>query len=53
MLADYGTFRTANNLAHAKINSPDFSLLLPGLLCSLVGLLLGHLTQTIKHRLAR
>jgi len=41
LLADYFTFKLANNLSQHKINTPDWTLLLPGLICGVVGVILG------------
>ena len=41
MLADYGTYRLANNIAFDKINAPEFELFFYGAVISLVGLLAG------------
>jgi len=41
LLADYFTFKLANNISQHKINTPDWTLLLPGLVCGLIGVILG------------
>jgi len=41
LLADYFTFKLANNLSQHKINTPDWTLLLPGLICGVAGTILG------------
>ena len=43
MLAEYGTFKMANNIAVNKINAPDFGMIVAGALISLIGILLGSL----------
>ena len=45
LLADYFTFKLANNLSQHKINTPDWPLLLPGLVCGLIGVILGGLVS--------
>lgn len=47
LLTDYFTFKLANNLATHKLNAPDWSLLLPGLVCGLIGMAIG---QHAAHR---
>ena len=32
-----------NSISHHKINAPDWTLLLPGLVCGLIGVILGHI----------
>ena len=41
MLADYLTFKLANSISHHKCNLPDWNLLIPGLVCAVIGLLIG------------
>ena len=43
MLAEYGTFSTANMVAFAKFNMPDFSMILIGAIIAFIGLSIGWL----------
>lgn len=43
MLAEYATFRMANNVAFNKVNVPDFSMIITGAVISLIGMGVGHL----------
>jgi len=43
MLAEYGTFSTANMVAFGKFNMPDFSMILIGAIIAFVGLGIGWL----------
>ena len=43
MLAEYGTFKMANNNAANKINAPDGGMIVAGAIISLIGILLGAL----------
>ena len=48
MLAEYGTFKMANNIAFNKLNAPDFGMIVAGVIISLIGILLGSLWKK-KH----
>ena len=48
MLAEYLTFSLANNIAFAKINMPQFSMILYGALISLAGMGAGSTLQGKK-----
>ena len=48
MLAEYGTFKMANNIAVNKINAPDFGMIVAGVIISAIGILLGSLWKK-KH----
>ena len=48
MLAEYGTFKMANNIAFNKLNAPDFGMIAAGVIISLIGILLGSLWKK-KH----
>lgn len=50
MLADYCTFRLANNLSFAKLNSPEWELFLAGAGVSLFGMLAGALVRKMRKR---
>ena len=43
MLAEYGTFKMANNIAFNKLNAPDFGMIVAGVIISAIGILLGSL----------
>mgnify|MGYP000008962171 FL=1 len=48
MLAEYGTFKMANNIAANKINAPDWGMIVVGATISAIGILLGSLWKK-KH----
>ena len=48
MLAEYGTFKMANNIAANKINAPDWGMIVVGAIISAIGILLGSLWKK-KH----
>ncbi|MBE5959215.1 MAG: hypothetical protein E7254_10205 [Lachnospiraceae bacterium] len=50
MLAEYATFSLANMTAFDKINIPDFEMIIPGVVISLVGLIIGIGIRTIKKK---
>lgn len=52
MLASYATFSLANMLAFEKINRPDVTGLLPGIVCAAIGMSLGMIIKIIgkKHK---
>ena len=43
MLAEYGTFKMANNIAFNKLNAPDFGMIVAGAIISAIGMLVGSL----------
>ncbi len=43
MLADYGTFKMANNIAFNKLNIPEFGMIAAGAIISAIGMLSGSL----------
>ena len=49
MLAEYGTFKMANNIAFDKLNAPDWGIIIAGATISAIGMLLGSLWN-IKRR---
>ena len=53
MLAEYATFSMANNLAFGKMNMPEVSMVLAGVVISLVGMALGYLVFVIRRRSQR
>lgn len=53
MLAEYATFSMANNLAFGKMNMPEVSMVLAGVVISLVGMALGYLVFAIRRRSQR
>ena len=48
MLAEYGIFKMANNIAANKINAPDWGMIVVGAIISAIGILLGSLWKK-KH----
>ena len=49
MLAEYGTFKMANNIATNKINAPDWGMIVVGAIISAIGILFGALWKK-KHQ---
>lgn len=47
MLSEYATFSMANNVSFGKINVPQFSIIISGIIISLIGLGVGHLIYVI------
>ena len=47
MLAEYGTFKMANNIAFNKLNTPDLGMIAGGTIISAIGMLIGFLANTI------
>ena len=50
MLAEYGTFSMANNIAFAKANAPDLGMLVAGTIISAIGIATGTLISKRKSR---
>lgn len=50
MLAEYGTFEMANNIAFDKLNSPDWGMIVAGSIISLIGMLVGSLMRKKKEK---
>lgn len=50
MLAEYATFRMANNLLFNKVNMPEISMTFTGAVISLIGMALGYLVFITKRR---
>ena len=50
MLAPYATFSLANAVTFGNINMPEITTILPGLLCSAAGMLIGTIIKAIKAR---
>lgn len=48
MIAEYGTFEMANNIAFDKLNSPDWGMIAAGAIISLIGMLAGSLMRKKK-----
>lgn len=48
MLASYATFSLANTIAFGKLNAPDITDLLPGILSSAVGMIIGTVISAVK-----
>ena len=49
MLAEYGTFKTANNIAVNKLNSPELGMIVTGSIISAIGMLIGSLWNKKRH----
>lgn len=49
MLMEYGTFSLANMISNSKLNMPELSAMLPGMVSSSIGMLIGVLFSK-KHR---
>ncbi len=47
MLAEYGTFKMANNIAFNKLNTLDWGMIADGTIISAIGMLIGFLANTI------
>ena len=45
MLAEYGTFAMANNIAFDKLNAPEWGLVVAGVIISVIGMLMGSLLK--------
>lgn len=43
MLAEYGTFKMANNIAFHKLNAPEWGMIAAGAILSAIGMLAGSL----------
>ena len=53
MLAEYGTFKMANNIAFDKLNAPDWGMIVAGAIISAIGMLLGCVTRSVTSRRIR
>lgn len=49
MLAEYGTFKIANNIAVNKLNSPELEMIVAGSIISAIGMLVGSLWNKKCH----
>lgn len=49
MLAEYGTFKMANNIASNKLNTPDFGMIVVGAIISAIGILVGSLWKKKRY----
>ena len=49
MLAEYGTFKMANNIAFNKFNAPEWGMVVAGAIISAIGMLLGSLLNQKHH----
>lgn len=47
MLAEYGTFKMANNIAFNKLNTPDWGMIVGGTIISAIGMLIGFLVNRV------
>ena len=50
MLAEYGTFKMANNIAFDKLNAPDWGMIVAGAIISAIGMLLGSLCNKKRNK---
>lgn len=56
MLAEYGTFKMANNIAFNKLNAPDWGMIAGGTIISATGMLIGvlfHLIESAENKKGR
>ena len=49
MLAEYGTFKMANNIAFNKLNTPDWGMIVGGTIISAIGMLIGFLVNRVRN----
>ena len=49
MLAEYGTFKMANNIAFNKLNAPEGGMIVAGVVISGIGMLVGSLCNKKRH----
>ena len=49
MLAEYGTFKIANNITFNKLNSPELEMIVAGSIISAIGMLVGSLWNKKRH----
>ena len=49
MLAEYGTFKMANNIAFNKLNFPDLGMIVAGAIISAIGMFVGTLWNKKRH----
>ena len=49
MLAEYGTFKMANNVAFNKLNAPELGMIVAGAIISAIGMLVGSLCNKKRH----
>lgn len=52
MLATYGTFSLANAVSFHKLNLPELDNMIPGILCSAFGMLIGTIIKAGRSRLS-
>lgn len=50
MLAEYGTFKMANNIAFDKLNAPDWGMIVGGAIISAIGMLIGSLFNKNRNK---
>lgn len=48
-VAEYGTFKMANNIAFNKLNAPDLGMIVAGAIISAIGMLVGSLWNKKRH----
>lgn len=51
MLAEYGTFKMANNMAFSKLNAPELGMMVAGAIISAIGMLAGLLCNKKRRNL--
>ena len=51
IIAEYGTFKMANNITFNKLNAPEFGMIVAGAIISAIGMLLGSLCNRKRHNL--
>ena len=49
MLAEYGTFKMANNIAFNKLNAPEWGMIVAGVVFSAIGMLIGLLCNKKRY----
>ena len=49
MLAEYGTFKMANNIAFNKLNAPEWGMIVAGVVISAIGMLIGLLCNKKRY----
>ena len=49
VVAEYGTFKMANNIAFYKLNAPDLGMIVAGAIISAIGMLVGSLWNKKRH----
>jgi len=50
-LADYSTFTLISAIANHKVNSPQWGTMIPGIVCSGIGMLIGTLIKVSMQKI--